>query len=126
MSYTQTSRLSRFARLVGACEIALALTGFIAAPSASAEPADCTETMVLYDPHDLVSDADLPVDLGTLIEVEGLVDDYSARIDDAIDAEDEGEEPPDGEASEDLIDEARWEISDAIDLGRSIAGCDEF
>lgn len=93
-------------------------------PRASADPADCTETIIVYDPHDLVWDTDLPVDLDTLIEVEGLVDDYTDRIDEALDAEDAGLEPPDGESSDDLIDEARWEISDAIDLGRSIAECE--
>jgi hypothetical protein len=35
------------------------------------------------------------VDLDTLIDVEGLVDDYNDRNDEALEAEDEGLEPPD-------------------------------
>lgn len=94
------------------------------APVAAAEPADCTEELFVHDPYDLVSDPDVPMDFSTLIEVESLVDDYTSRIDEAIEAEDEGLESPDGEASDDLIDVARWDIEDAIDLGRSIAGCE--
>jgi hypothetical protein len=43
----------------------------------------------------------------------------------ALDAEFDDLEPPDGVSSDDLIDDARWEIKDALDLGRSIAGCED-
>ncbi len=94
-------------------------------PPMAAAPEHCDETLILYDPHDLVWDTDVLVDLGTLIEVEDLVDDYTQRIDEALDAEAESIQPPEGISSDDLIDEARWEIDDAIDMGRSIAGCEE-
>lgn len=94
-------------------------------PAAEAAPEDCQETLIVYDPHDLLRDADVLLDLGTLIDVENLVDDYTERIDEALDAEIEDLEPPDGVSSDELIDEARWEIEDAIDLGRSIAGCED-
>ena len=105
---------------VGATVAALALP-----PVAGADPEDCDETLSLYDPHDLVQDTDVPVDLSTLTDVEGLVDEYTERIDEAVDAEFDDLEPPDGYSSDDLIDEARWEIEDAIDLGRSLAGCED-
>jgi hypothetical protein len=98
----------------------------IALPAiAGADPEDCDETLVIYDPHDLVWDTDVLLDLGTLIDVESLVDDYTEKIDEALDAEFDNLEPPDGVSSDDLIDEARWEIKDALDLGRSIAGCED-
>lgn len=90
----------------------------------AAQSEECNETLIVYDPHDLVWDEDIFVDLDTSIEVESLVDEYTYRIDEALEYEGEGLEPPDGETSDDLIDEARWEIEDAIDLGRSIAACD--
>lgn len=95
------------------------------APTALAQLEECDETLIVYDPHDLVWDTDVPLDLSTLIEVEGLVDDYTERIDEALDAEFEDLDPPDEVSSDDLIDEGRWEIEDAIDLGRSIAGCED-
>ena len=65
------------------------------------------------------------VDFGTLLDVESLVDDYTEKIDEALDAEFDDQEPLDGVSSDDLIDEARWEVDDTIDLGRSIAGCED-
>jgi hypothetical protein len=94
-------------------------------PVAGADPEDCDESLILYDPHDLVLDTDVLVDVSTLIDVESLVDDYTEKIDEALDAEFDNLEPPDGVGSDDLIDEARWEIEDALDLGRSIAGCED-
>jgi hypothetical protein len=85
---------------------------------ATAASEDCSEELSASDP-------DILLDLPTLIDVEGLVDDYTYRIDDALDAESDGLEPLEGVSSDDLIDEARSEIVDTIDLGRSIAGCDE-
>ena len=102
-----------------------ALTLLTASPPAEADTNECQESLIVYDPYDLVWDEDPLLDFSTLIEVEGLVDDYTDRIDEATDYEIEGLEPPDGISSDDLIDEAQWEISDAIDLGRSIAGCDD-
>lgn len=102
-----------------------AVTALTVAPIALAQPEECDETLIVYDPYDLVWDTDVPVDLSTLIEVEGLVDDYTVRIDEALDAEFEDLDPPDEVSSDDLIDEGRWEIEDAIDLGRSIAGCED-
>lgn len=94
--------------------------------TATADPSECVEELTyLYDPHDLVWDTDLPVDFSTLLDVESLVDDYTYRIDDALDAESEDLEPPEGIGSDDLIDEGRWEIEDTINSGRSIAGCDD-
>lgn len=121
--------MSYLLRHIGQCACVIGVSAGlllmgVTPPCASAEPADCTEELSAYDPYDLVEDVDLPVDLDTLIEVDGLVDDYTARIDDAVEAEDEGLEPED-ESSDELIDDARWEISDAIDLGRSIAECEE-
>jgi hypothetical protein len=73
----------------------------------------------------LVLDTDVLVDLSTLIDVENLVDDYTEKIDETLDAEFDNLVPPDGVSSDDLIDEARSEIQDALDLGRSIAGCED-
>jgi hypothetical protein len=94
-------------------------------PVAGGAPEDCDEALILYDPHDLVWDTDVPVDFSTLIEVEGLVDEFTQKIDDALDAEFDGVEPPDGITSDDLIDEGQWEVEDAVDLGRSLAGCED-
>ncbi|MUL85213.1 MULTISPECIES: hypothetical protein [unclassified Mycolicibacterium] len=98
---------------------------FLSPPTALADSEDCQETLIVYDPHDLVWDEETLLDFDTLIEVEGLVDEYTERIDEAVDYESDSLEPPDGVSSDDLITEAQWEISDAIDLGRSIAGCDD-
>lgn len=96
------------------------------APTAAAQAEECDETLTsVYDPHDLVSDPDVALDFSTLIEVEGLVDDYTTKIDEALDAEFEDADPPDGVSSDDLIDEGRGEVADATDLGRSIAGCED-
>src|SRR5262245_262379 len=92
-------------------------------PPVAAASDDCTETLNVYDTHDLLADPDILLDFSTLIDVESMVDDYTYRIDEALDAESDGLEPPDGISSDDLIDEGRWEIGDAIDLGRSFAGC---
>jgi hypothetical protein len=105
--------------------VAIAIVSFALPPTAAAQSADCDETLIVYDPHDLVSDTDVAVDFSTLIEVEGLVDDYTGRIDEALDAEFEDTDPPDGVTSDELIDEGRSEVDDAIDLGRSIAGCED-
>jgi hypothetical protein len=112
-------------RLAVAATAALVVAGFAFPPSALAEPEDCVETLSVYDPYDLVTDSDLMVDYDTLADVESLVDDYTTRIDDAVDAEFEGIEPPDDVSSDDLIDEARWELDDTVELGRSIAGCED-
>jgi hypothetical protein len=40
-----------------------------------------------------VWDTDVLLDLGTVIDVEGLVDDYTEKIDEAVDAEIDGLEP---------------------------------
>lgn len=107
----------------------LAVTGcasclmFATAPAAVAD--ECEESLIVADPYGLVWDDDVLVDLDTLIEVETLVDEYTERIDEAAEYEDYGLEPPDGVSSDDLIDEAQWEISDAIESGRSIAGCED-
>ena len=106
--------------VVGATASALACP-----PIAGADPEDCDETLIVYDPHDLVSDTDVLLDLSTLNDVESLVDEYTEKIDEALDAEFDDLEPPEGVSSDDLIDEARWEIEDAIDLGRTIAGCED-
>jgi hypothetical protein len=109
-----------------AATAALFTAGGLAFPSsAHAEPEDCVETLSMYDPYDLVTDTDLSVDYDTLVDVESLVDDYTSRIDDAVDAEFEDDEPPDDVSSDELIDEGRWEIDDAVELGRSIAGCED-
>lgn len=100
-------------------------TGLALSPTAQAEPEDCDETLTVSDPYDLVEDTDVPVDFSTLIDVEGLVDDYTAKIDEALDAEYEDLDPPDRVSSDDLVDEGRSEIEDAVDLGRSIAGCED-
>jgi hypothetical protein len=105
---------------VGATAMALAFP-----PVTGADPEDCDETLTVYDPHDLVSDTDVLLDLSTLNDVESLVDEYTEKIDEALDAEFDDLEPPDGVSSDELIDEARWEIEDAIDLGRTIAGCED-
>jgi hypothetical protein len=113
-------------RLVAAAAgLSTAITAMLVPALATAASDDCSEELSAYDPHDLVEDPDILLDLPTLIDVEGLVDDYTYRIDDALDAESDGLEPPEGVSSDDLIDEARSEIVDTIDLGRSIAGCDE-
>lgn len=118
-------RQRRLIRTLSAVVVLVAATALSLAPSALAEPEDCNETLTLYDPYDLVWDTDVPVDFSTLSEVEGLVDDYTERIDDVVDAESEDIEPPDDVSSDELIDEGRWEIEDAIDLGRSMAGCED-
>ena len=97
----------------------------LAPPVASADPEDCNETLTAYDPHDLVLDTDVLLDLSTLVEAENLVDECTDKIDEALDAEFDDLEPPDGVSSDDLIDEARWKIEDAIDLGCSLAGCED-
>ena len=118
--------LARIAVATPAAVIVAVLTALVVPPTAGAGPEDCDETLLyLYDPHDLVWDTDLPVDLITLMDVEGLVDDYTARIDETLDAEYEDLEPPEGVSSDNLITDARWEIEDTIALGRSIAGCDD-
>ena len=86
---------------------------------------DCNEELTVYDPYDLVLDTDVLLDLSTLVEVENLVDEYTDKIDEALDAEFDDLEPPNGVSSDDLIDEARWRIEDAIDLVRSLAGCED-
>jgi hypothetical protein len=110
--------------LVAIAAVATA-TGLALSPTAQAEPEDCDETLTVSDPYDLVEDTDVPVDFSTLIDVEGLVDDYTAKIDEALDAEYEDLDPPDRVSSDDLVDEGRSEIEDAVDLGRSIAGCED-
>ena len=117
--FAQKSAVAALAAVV-ATAMALAFP-----PIAGADPEDCDETLIVYDPHDLVSDTDVLLDLSTLIDVESLVDEYTEKIDEALDAEFDDLEPPDGVSSDDLIDEARWEIEDAIDLGRTIAGCED-
>ncbi|MCW2511563.1 MAG: hypothetical protein JWR11_605 [Mycobacterium sp.] len=113
--------VARFARsAVAALILVTAL-----APTATATTEECVETVAVYDPYGLVSDSDITVDFSTLIDVEGLVNDYTSKIDDASDAEVEGLDPPDEMSSDDLIDEGRQEVDDAIDLGRSIAGCED-
>ena len=89
-------------RFLTAAAVVAALT---VSPVARGAHEDCDETLILYDPHDLVWDTDIPVDFSTLIEVEGLVDEYTQKVDDAP--------------------STRWEIEDAIDLGRSLAGCED-
>ena len=114
---------------VGRSIVGLAAAGAafvaLAPPVASADPEDCNETLTAYDPHDLVLDTDVLLDLSTLVEVENLVDGCTDNIDEALDAEFDDLEPPDGVSSDDLIDEARWKIEDAIDLGCSLAGCED-
>jgi hypothetical protein len=112
-------------RILSAVAAAAIVTGLALPSTAHAEPEDCDETLTASDPHDLIKDTDVPVDLSTLIDVEGLVDDYTEKIDEALDAEYEDIDPPDGVSSDDLVDEGRSEIEDAIDLGRSIAGCED-
>lgn len=124
------NRLKESRGVLRAVCVAMLLTAvvginMILPPAIAAASEDCDGTLILYDPHDLVLDTDVLVDLSTLIEVEDLVYGYTQRIDDALDAEFEGVEPPDGVSSDDLIDEGQWEVEDAIDLGRSIAGCED-
>ena len=111
--------------ILSAVAAAAIVTGLALPSTAHAELEDCDETLTVSDPHDLIEDTDVPVDLSTLIDVEGLVDDYTEKIDEALDAEYEDLDPPDGVSSDDLADEGRTEIEDAIDLGRSIAGCED-
>lgn len=115
---TAASRLALPAILMAAAAVMLS------AP-AGAEQETCEESLYVYDPHGLVWDTGVSVDFSTAMDVESLVDDYTSRIDDALDAESEGSEPPDGVSSDELIDEAQWEVEDAVEWGRSIAGCEE-
>jgi hypothetical protein len=115
----------KFRRAAAVACLSTAFTATLVPALATAASDDCSEELSASDPHDLVADPDILLDLPTLIDVEGLVDDYTYRIDDALDAESDGLEPLEGVSSDDLIDEARSEIVDTIDLGRSIAGCDE-
>jgi hypothetical protein len=117
--------LRRRSAVAAVAAVVAAATALALPPVTGADPEDCDETLILYDPHDLVLDTDVLVDFSTLIDVESLVDDYTEKIDDALDAEFDDLEPPDGVSSDDLIDDARWEIKDALDLGRSIAGCED-
>jgi hypothetical protein len=79
--------------LVAIATVATA-TGLALSPTAQAEPEDCDETMTVSDPYDSVEDTEVPVDFSTLIDVEWLVDDYTAKIDEALDAEYEDLDPP--------------------------------
>lgn len=106
---------------------AVTLAVLLATPAhAVNDPEDCDETVSVFDPHDLVWDTDIPLDLGTVLDVEGIVDEYTEMIDDALEAEEAGLEPPDGVSSDELIDEGRWEVEDAIDFGRTMADCEEY
>jgi hypothetical protein len=109
----------------GAISFLAVATALFVAPVARANSEECDETLTVYDPYDLVADTDLAVDYDTLTDVEGLVDDYTAKIDETLDAEFEDMDLPEGISSDDLIDEGRSEIEDATDLGRSIAGCED-
>jgi hypothetical protein len=117
--------------MFAACRSVLAVTAVATVAAlalstpAGADPEECDQTIYVYDPHYLVWDTEVLVDVGTVMDVESLVHDYTERIDVALDAEAEGPEPPDGASSDELIDDARWEIEDAADLGRSTAGCEE-
>ena len=103
----------------------LTLGTSVAAPSA-AGPAECYEILEAFDPYYLIWDSGLPVDVSTLTEVEILVDDYTSQIDDALAAEIDGLTPPDEIGSDELIDDARWEIQSTVELGRDLAGCPDF
>jgi hypothetical protein len=124
MNTESGGRVAVFA-LNAVAALAMASAALALAPMAAAQSEDCDETLTVSDTYDLVEDTDVPVDFSTLIDVEGLVDDYTAKIDEALDAEYEDLDPPDGISSDDLIDEGRSEIEDAVDLGRSIAGCED-
>jgi hypothetical protein len=113
-------------RILGAVAALAIFNGLVPAPLAQADPEDCDETLIVSDPYDLVQDTDVPVDLSTLIDVEGLVDDYTETIDEALDAEYDDLEPEGGISSDDLVDEGRSEIEDTVDLGRSMAGCEDY
>lgn len=103
----------------------LAGGAFPAAP-AGAYPYECYESLEVFDPHGLVWDAGIDVDPSTLFDVEMLVDDYTSQIDDAIAAEIDGLPPTDGISSEDLVDDARWEVAGVVEIGRSFAGCEDY
>jgi hypothetical protein len=92
--------------------------GLALSPTAQAQPEDCDETLNVSDPYDLAEETDVSVDSSTLVYVEELVDDDTERIDEALDPESDDQDPPDGINSDDLIDESRSEIEDAVDLGR--------
>lgn len=105
--------------------LALTVMALMLPPLARADPEDCDETLTVNDPYALVWDTDVSVDLDTLTDVEGVVDDYTDRIDEALDAEYDDREPPDGLSSGELIGEAQYEIEGIVDDGRWIAGCED-
>jgi hypothetical protein len=78
------------------------------------------ETFNVYDAHESVPNTDVLVDRSVPTKVEILADEYTQNLDGTLDAEFAclPRTSFDG-----LIDEARRKIEDAIDWGRSLAGC---
>jgi hypothetical protein len=75
--------LRRRSAVAAVAAVVAAATALALPPVTGADPEDCDETLILYDPHDLVLDTDVLVDFSTLIDVESLVDDYTEKIDEA-------------------------------------------